>query len=111
MTSAITLDFIREAADKEYGGFPVNVDDGPEISLTNPLRMPKEKRAELTSLDAEAFEDPIDYFEAAFAVASSKAEAKRIRKALGDDDATLYATLFKLYTKGVELGEASPSQD
>ena len=111
MTSAITLDFIREAADKEYGNFSVSVDDGAEISLANPLRMSKERRAELSALNADEFEDPIDYFEAAFAVASTKAEAKRIRKALGDEDAALYATLFKLYTKGVELGEASPSQD
>lgn len=111
MTSAITLDFIREAADKEYGSFSVNVDDGAEISLTNPLRMSKERRTKLSGLDADDFEDPIDYFEAAFAIASTEAEAKRIRKALGNEDAALYATLFKLYTKGVELGEASPSQD
>ena len=110
MTSALTLDDIRDAADKKYGGYPVTVDEGGEIILTNPLRMTKELRAELSDLKAEDFDDIVDYFEATFAKASSKAEAKRIRKAFGEDPA-LYATLFELYSNGVELGEASPSQD
>lgn len=110
MTSALTLDDIRAAADKKYGSYPVTVDDGGEIALTNPLRMKKEVRDELTKLKSDDFDDIIDYFEATFAKASSEAEAKRIRKAFGEDPA-LYATLFELYSDGVELGEASPSQD
>lgn len=111
MTSAIDLDFIREAADKKYGAFEVNVGDGTPVVLTNPLRLSKPKREALSELKMEDYEDAVDYFEAAFVIASSKADAKRLREALGEDDITLYATVFELYTKGVELGEASPSQD
>ena len=111
MTSAIDLDFIRNAADKKYGAFEVNVGEGDPVALTNPLRMSKENRKALTELDQEGYEDHIDFFTDVFSLASSKSEAKRIRAALGDEDVALYATLFELYTKGVELGEASPSQD
>lgn len=110
MTSAIDLDFIRDAADKKYAAFEVNVGKGEPVALTNPLRMTKEQREALSNLDGNDFEDVVDYFEAAFALASSESEAARLREAIGEEPA-LHATLFELYTKGVELGEASPSQD
>lgn len=110
MTSAIDLDFIRDAADKKYAAFEVDLGKGDSISLTNPLRMSKEQREKLADLDAKEFDDIIDYFMAAWELASSAEGAARLREALGDEPA-LHATLFELYTKGVELGEASPSQD
>lgn len=110
MTSAIDLDFIRDAADKKYAAFEVDLGEEGSVSLTNPLRMTKEQRDKLTELEAKEFDDVVDYFTAAWELASSKAEAARLRKALGEEPA-IHATLFELYTKGVELGEASPSQD
>jgi len=110
MTSAIDLDFIRDAADKKYAAFEVNVGKGDPVALTNPLRMTKEQRQALSDLNADDFDDVVDYFVAAFALASSESEAARLREAVGEEPA-MYATLFELYSKGVELGEASPSQD
>jgi len=110
MTSALTLDDIKAAADKKYAAYPLDIDEQGTIELTNPLRMTKELREELSELKADDYEDVIDYFEDTFALASSKDEAARIRKALGEE-AALYAILFESYSNGVELGEASPSQD
>ena len=110
MTSALTLDDIRGAADKKFGAFPIDIDEAGTIELVNPLRMTKERRDQLSELKADDFDDIIDYFEASFALASSEAEAARIREALGEEPA-LYAVLFESYSSGVELGEASPSQD
>lgn len=111
MTSAIDLDFIRDAAAKKYAGTPVAVASGDPVELANPLRLPKEQRKAISDLKTEDFDDEIDYFEAIFALASSEADAKRIRETLGEEDATLHATLLEIYMKGSELGEASPSQD
>lgn len=110
MTSAITLDFIRDAAERKYGARAVELGDGKTISLINPLRLPKEKREALSDLDFSDSEEPVEYFREAFTLVSSKAEADRICKALGDDPA-LYMALFEEYMNGTELGEASPSQD
>lgn len=109
MTSALTLDAIRDAADKKYAAFEVDLGTGNPVALTNPLRMSKEKRDALSELEAKDYEDIVDYFEAAYAIASNEAEAARLRKALGEEPA-VHATLFEMYSKGVELGEASPSQ-
>lgn len=111
MTSAITLDMIRDAAEKKYGATEVDLGDGKVVHLINPLRISKEKRDEISGLNFEDFDDPIDYFEKAFAAASTSADAKAIRKALGEDDVTLYVSLFEAYSQGIDLGEASPSQD
>ena len=110
MTSALTLDDIRAAADKKYAAYPLDIDEAGTIELTNPLRMTQEQRGKLAELKADDYEDIVDYFEDTFALASTKAEAARIRKALGEEPA-LYAVLFESYSNGVELGEASPSQD
>lgn len=110
MTSAITLDSIREAAEKKYGSREVELGDGKSISLRNPLRLSKTERDELSDLNIDQFDEPVDYFKKAFALVASEKESEELAKVLGDDVA-FYMALFEEYMGGVELGEASPSQD
>ena len=110
MTSDITLDFIRDAAEKKYGSRGVPLPGGDRVELRNPLRLSKAERDELGDLDIEQFDEPVEYFQKAFALVSSEKGAGLLAEALGDD-VTLYMALFEEYMGSVELGEASPSQD
>lgn len=110
MTSEITLDFIRDAAEKKYGSRVIPLPGGKRVELKNPLRLPQAARAELSELNIEQFDEPVDYFRKSFALISSEKEGELLAKALGDDVA-LYMILFEEYMGGVELGEALPSQD
>lgn len=110
MTSEITLDFIRDAAEKKYGSRVVPLGDGKTVTLRNPLRLSSEEREQLGKLEMNDGADPLAYFKEAFTLVSSKKEAEELAKVLGDD-AALYMVLFEEYMGSVELGEASPSQD
>lgn len=111
MATQFTLDDVRAAAERSYGTKNIELGDGVEVALTNPLRLSKTNRDKLAHLqdgvDADA--DPLDFFVSAFEIVAGKAGASKIKKALGDDVA-LYMALFELYSKESEVGEASPSQ-
>lgn len=109
MASALTLDDIRGAAEKKYAAREIDL-GGEVVSLRNPLRMTKDERKALQELNLEDFEEAVDYFHASFSLVSSEKEADALREAIGDD-AAVYATLFEVYVKDVDLGEVSPSQD
>lgn len=108
--ATLTLDSIRDAADKKYGSTVVDLGDDT-VELKNPLRLPKDLRERLTNLEkADEDGDPLDYFGELYEVLAGKEGAEKLLKALGDD-IPLHMTLLSSMTEETELGEASPSQD
>lgn len=113
MATTFSLDSLREAADKEYAGLTLELGADKTVELKNPLRLTKEERKQFENLtDSKKSKDLTaeQVFEGIWEVLAGKAGSKDLIEALGDDTA-LHATLLKQVTNGVELGEASPSQD
>lgn len=113
MSNVIRLDDIRAAAEKKYGSTDIDFGDGV-LTLVNPLRLPKERRKALTSiqdrLDEEGADQEEFLAEAIRIVASDKATADKFLDLVGDDLAVL-ASVFEAYTEDAQVGEASASQD
>ena len=108
-----TLDSIREAADKKYDSTEIELKSGDQVSLLNPLRLPKEKRKQLMkiqdSLDGEDADQEDVLADAIRLVADDEDKANELIKEVGGDLAVL-AQIFELYTGDVQVGEASASQ-
>lgn len=114
-----TLDDIRTAADKKYAATEITVGD-TVCKLINPLRLPKEKRATLMSIQSElsagedeaddaAEVDQVEIFSRAIrTVAETDRQADVLLGAVGDDLAVL-AELFQTYGETTQVGEASAS--
>jgi hypothetical protein len=117
MSKIITLDAIREAADKKYGSTIIPVGEH-RVELLNPLRMEKAKRDELIklqeTLNAEPEEgaeeiDQEQVIDTMFRlIAKTEGQANKLIAAL---DLAERVTVFELYQGEAELGEASDSQD
>lgn len=123
-----TLDDIAEAADKQYGSMDIDLSNGEVVHLRNALRLSKQERKDLQALqsqlgesideDDDAAEDSVApevdeqkiLEESLVLVAHNKAMGRQLVKDLGGDLGKLL-TVFKLYNKDTELGEASASQD
>lgn len=108
-----SLDDIRAAADKKYASTFIEVGD-TEIELVNILRLPKEKRDELFSIQKESDEGEDNDVEAAltrslYLVAKEEGGAKLLLDAIGGDLAVL-SQVFETYSGETELGEASGSE-
>ena len=117
MATVVSLDSIRAAAEKQYGSFDIDLGNGEVARLLNPLRLPKEVRAKLTSLEAaaEAAGDDADHTEEQIEetlrlLAQTPEQAEALFAALGGDLA-LMATIMEQYSDNTQAGEASPSQD
>lgn len=110
--ASFTLDNIRAAADAKYGSTDIEVDEKTTVHLLNPLRLPKEKRQKLVSLQDEMDKDDSDQeemiAEAIRLVADHPKKAQALLDAVGDDLAVL-AQIFETYGKGAQVGEASAS--
>ncbi|MEU5427615.1 phage tail assembly protein [Streptomyces olivoreticuli] len=108
-----SLDDIRAAAEARYGSTDIEV-GGNVVRLLNPLRLPKTKRAQLTTLQDRMGAEDADqeelFGEAIRLVAESETAATRLLDAVGDDLAVL-AEVFDRYGKGSQVGEASASHD
>lgn len=123
----VTLDFIREAADKKYANLIIDIPNTGRVTLVNAMQLSTEKRKalmdsqkrlssakeeaegklkegqEIEETDqVEALEDTLRI------VVSGQDKAQALVEALGGNLAQL-ATVFELYSKGTELGEASAS--
>ncbi|QDP44220.1 tail assembly chaperone [Streptomyces phage Celia] len=102
-----TLDDIRAAAEAKYGATEIDLGDGNVCRLLNPLRLPKTKRDELTSLQDKLEEDGVDQEQvlgdAIKLVAESASAANELLKAVGGDLAVL-AQIFETYGKGTQVG-------
>lgn len=123
MATTFTLDMIRDAAEKKYGSFEVEIAEGEIVQLLNPMRMSKAKRVELHKLqarmdalgkadeaDLEGVDEEAVIEEMLTCVCESAPKAKKLLKALGDDLAMKIA-LFNEYGSHTSAGEASASQD
>lgn len=115
----ITLADIKNAADRKYGPFEVDLGDGVEVTLLNVLRLPKDKRAEFTAqqklLDTAqgAAEQDLDEITAKLCdllrvIAATPEGAERLIDAMGDDNGVLME-LWEQYSEATQPGEASPS--
>jgi hypothetical protein len=109
-----TLDDIRDAAEAKYGATEIQLDANTTVRLLNPLRLPKVKRDELTSIQDRLEEDGVDQeqvlTDAIRLVAETKGQADKLLKAVNGDLAVL-AQIFETYGKGTQVGEASASHD
>lgn len=121
----VTLDFIREAADKKYANLTIDV-AGTEVTLVNAMQLPKDKRDELMAAqkrlsaakdEAEAAEgegaeapevDQVAALEDTLRIVVKGGKADALIEAI-DGNLAVLATVFEMYTKGTELGEASAS--
>lgn len=104
-----TLDDIRAAAEAKYGSTDIDLGGGEILRLVNPLRLSKEKRDRLTSiqndLDAEDADQGDVMREAIRIVADDGEKAERFLGYVGDDLALL-ATVFETYSGDAQVGEA-----
>ncbi|ATI18800.1 tail assembly chaperone [Streptomyces phage Diane] len=110
--ATFSLDSIRAAAEAKYGSTDIELGDGFTTRLLNPLRLPKEKRAELLKIQDKL--DGSDDQEAVLAeaihlVAENETAASKLLEAVGSDLALL-AQIFATYSEGAQVGEASASE-
>lgn len=109
--ASFSLDDIRAAAEAKYGATEINF--GTDVCrLLNPLRLSKEKRAELLKIQDQMDGEDVDQEEmlagAIRLVAESQPAANKLLKAVGSDLAVL-AQIFQTYGDGTQAGEASAS--
>jgi hypothetical protein len=109
--ASFTLDDIRAAADAKYASLDIEV-DGETVTLVNALRLSKEKRAALTSLQEgldkegeESVEQEQVLADSIRIIAATEDQAERLLSHVGDDLAVL-ATIFDKYAKDTQAGEA-----
>ncbi|UFD97954.1 tail assembly chaperone [Streptomyces phage Pablito] len=107
-----SLDDIRAAADAKYGSTDIKVNETTTVSLLNPLRLPKAKRDELSSIqdkmDADGADQEALLAGAIVLVADHPKKGEALVKAVNGDLAVL-AQIFETYSKGAQVGEASAS--
>lgn len=103
--ASFTLDDIRAAADAKYGSTDIPFGD-ETLVLRNPLRLSKEERKALTSIQESEDADAEDsMIEALTIAAADKAVAKRFLKEV-NGDAGVLAVVFEKYTGEAQTGEA-----
>lgn len=110
--ATFSLDDIRAAAEAKYGDTTIDLGD-EKMVLVNPLRLDKDKRKALTSIQERSEEegaDEGDVMREALRLATSTPAAAEKFIGIAGDDLTLLATVFESYTEGVQMGEASASQ-
>lgn len=106
-----TLDDIRAAAEAKYGSTEITLNDGFVAVLVNPLRLPKEKREQLSQIQSDESVDQEDMLSNAVRLVAEKpVQAERLLEEVAGD-LTVLAQIFESYTKSVQVGEASASQD
>lgn len=105
----ITLQDIRDAADKKFGPLVVKDVPGGDVVLLNPARLSKEKRGALKSaVEQEDLDEQERLEQIVKATAKTPDHAKRLLKEFKDDLGGL-AVVLESYNQGSQMGEASPS--
>jgi hypothetical protein len=112
--ASFTLDSIREAAEKKYASTEIELPDGDVLVLQNPLRLSKEKRKALTSMQArldsdEDVEQEDVLADAIRTAALNQDAAEKLLDEVGDD-LSILAEIFATYSGETQTGEASASQ-
>ncbi|MEU8133236.1 phage tail assembly protein [Streptodolium elevatio] len=109
--ATFTLDAIRQAADAKYGSTDIDLGDGTTVILRNPLRLSKEERTELASLqdNLDTEDEGVDQADvladAIRLVAKDKRPVEKLIKLI-DGDLALLAQVFESYSAGTQVGEA-----
>jgi hypothetical protein len=120
---SFSLDDIREAADRKYGSYDIDLPDGEVVKLRNVLRLSKAERKELAALEgklsSKESEDDVDAVDEVdqqdiiekqlVLIAHNKALGNKLIKELGGD----FGMVLHVYTswgKNSEMGEATASQ-
>lgn len=107
--ATISLQDIRDAADRKYGPLVIEGVEGGDVTLLNALRLSKDKRMALAALDDEDDLDIQDKLEQIIRLAAASTDdADRLLGAFGDDLGQLAETL-QSYSGKTQLGEASTS--
>lgn len=101
----ITLEDIRQAAEAKYGSTTITVKGG-NVELVNPIRLSKQDRDQLSGLDDIELEPDEKVDRIIEIAAKTPAQAKRLIDAL---DLAERAVVVEMWTKGSQVGEASPS--
>ena len=114
MATVVTLDSIREAAEKKYGSYDIELGGGNVVRLLNPLRLSEDARKRLAALEEQEGGDDTDsvaerLHETVRIIAESQEQAAKLIEAVGGDLGVL-ATIIEQYGDAAEVGEASPSQ-
>src|SRR5690606_42166197 len=105
--ASYTLDDIRAAADAKYGSTDIELDEKTTVHLLNPLRLPKDKRAELMKIQDVLDRDGSDVDQeealtnALRLVADHPKKADALIKAV-DGDLAVLASIFETYVKGTQ---------
>jgi len=111
--ATFTLDDIRAAAEAKYGSTDIDLGDGDVLVMTNPLRLSKDKRKALESIqesaDAEDA-DQGDVMREAIRLVAARGDMAEKFIAIAGDDLAILAAAFSTYTEGAQVGEASASQ-
>lgn len=114
MSTPVTLDSIRAAAEAKYASFDIAYAEGKVARLQNAVRLSKEVRDKLAGFGAAMNEEGADQ-EAILAdvlsdLCGGGKTAKEFLAALGGDLGVLME-VFSAYSKATQVGEASASQD
>jgi hypothetical protein len=114
MSAQFTLDAIRDAAEAKYGATEIVLDEKTTVRMLNVLRLPKTTRDALMKVREELTAEGVDQAEVfrkcIILVSEDAAKAQRLVDAVGDDLALL-AEIFRTYSEGTSVGEASPSAE
>lgn len=106
--SKVTLDSIRAAAEAKYGSTDIEIGEATVV-LTNALRLSKERRSRLISLQEDMKADGADQVEllreALRTVILDNATADVLLAEVGEDLALL-SQIFETYGEGTQAGEA-----
>ena len=117
MATVVTLDSIREAAEKKYGSYDIELGGGNVVRLLNPLRLSESARNRLAALEEREEQEGGDdtysvaerLHETVRIIAESPEQAAKLIEAVNGDLGVL-ATIIEQYGDAAEVGEASPSQ-
>ena len=114
MATVVTLDSIREAAEKKYGSYDIDLGEDGVVRLLNPLRLSEGARNRLAALEEQEDEGDTDNVaerlqETVRIIAESPEQAAKLIEAVNGDLGVL-ATIIEQYGDAAEVGEASPSQ-
>ncbi|MFC0622815.1 phage tail assembly protein [Kribbella deserti] len=112
--STFTLDDIRTAAERKYGSTDIALTETETLRLLNPLRLSKQNRTALIATQEKLSDEDADQ-ETILAdcirlIADSDAKATKLLDAI-DGDLAMLMEVFERYSAGVQVGEASASQD
>lgn len=111
----VTLDSIRDAAEKKFGSYDIELGEGREVKLLNPLRLTKENRKKLMSFQDEANDkdndvDQEDVIEDMLRLIAESEKAADLLIEAVDGDLAVMMQIFDDYGKNTSLGEASASE-